>query len=95
MNQISTNMKSRPVAINQIHRGNWTRSVAHIQHLYALTYDGELVSILDSTQLPQAPKYKKHTWSQLGTAQSQCARYNLEFNTDRFAVAELTIKNIV
>ena len=88
-------MKTPHATLQQVNRDHVTRTATRLETLYALTYQGELCGILDTTQLPQAPKYKKHTWSQIGTARSQAAKYNREFGTDRFGVAELTIKNSV
>jgi len=88
-------MKSKQHTFDAVTRGHWTRTVAELPQLYALTYNGCLVTVLDTTQLPYSPRYRKHTWAQLGTARTQAGRYNKQFGTDAFGVAELSIAKLI
>ena len=84
-------MKSKQTPLTTVNIGQWQRDVVEYTPMYALTYNDQVVSIIDSTHLPFRPRYRKNMWTQLGTARRQAKKYNKEFQTDSFGIAQLKI----
>lgn len=84
-------MKTAPQALTETQVNHQRRLIVPQRHLYALAWQGQLVSIRDVSLLTGV-KYPQTTWSQLGSAESQCRKFNAQFGTQDFEIVELGIK---
>lgn len=84
-------MKNAPQVLAETQVRHQRRLVIPQRNLFALTWRGQLVTIKDVSLLTGS-KYPQTTWTQLGSARSQCAKFNSQFGTQDFEIVELTIK---
>lgn len=84
-------MKTAPQILAETQVKHQRRMVIPQRHLYALTWRDQLVSIKDVSLLTGV-KYPQTTWTQKGSAESQCRKFNTQFRTEDFRIVELGFK---
>lgn len=84
-------MKTAPEVLAETQVKHQRRLVIPQRQLYALTWRDQLVTLKDIS-LITGVKYLPTTWTQRGSAESQCRKFNAQFGTEDFKIVELSFK---